>query len=256
MGKFDPSLPFDANNLSDVLDQKAVAIVTEGLVALKAPKPGIEFVELYMQDMKSLCLVCYKSLVENGQVVTVEETKRMSLTGSDYLRYLKQRKDLLSQEGSIKAAITSQDNCAQFKLSPENTSIHVGKTALYLTDYELGDNACLMNQLELHGPMKCILPSKEWCMTELASVIAIIFAGIFVLLCSLFPLQLMENEKVSYGPHVFVAQATSFTAFHQDCYGTVDSVHYCHSGCNEVVMLPSLNKAEKLKALEILFKHV
>ena len=262
MKTFDPSMLVDANKLPDVLAQlsvaleiKDVAVVTEGLVELKAPKSGTEFVEMCMPD-KPLCLVCFESSVQNGQVVTVETTKRISMTGSDYCMYLKQRKDLLSRTGSIAAAITSQDDHAQFELLSEKRSIHVGKIALYFTDFELGDNASLLGQLELRGPMKYMLPSKEWCMTESASVIAIIFASIFVLLCSLFPLQLTNTEKVSYGPHVFVAPTTSFTSFHQDCYGTVDSVHHCHSGCNEIVMLPRLNQAKKLEALDILFEHV
>ena len=72
----------------------------------------------------------------------------------------------------------------------------------------------------------------------------------------LFIFQLPINQHPDFGPHAFVGPSTAFTAFHQDCYGTVDSVHYCHSGCNEVVMLKRLTHAEKLDAMKILFNCV
>ena len=69
-------------------------------------------------------------------------------------------------------------------------------------------------------------------------------------------LQLEDDERPSYGPHVFVTPSNAFTSFHQDNYGSVDSIHYCHSGVNEVVMLPRLSKDDKVKALNIYFEKV
>ena len=54
---------------------------------------------------------------------------------------------------------------------------------------------------------------------------------------------------------MFVAASNSYTGFHQDLYGTVDSVHYCHTGCNEVVMLGRLSDAQKMEAMRILFSQ-
>ena len=70
---------------------------------------------------------------------------------------------------------------------------------------------------------------------------------------SLFCAKLEEDERPAFGPLVFVASPNAFTGFHQDMYGTVDSVHYCHSGCNEVVMLRRLTDAQKKDAMQILF---
>ena len=67
--------------------------------------------------------------------------------------------------------------------------------------------------------------------------------------------KLEEDEKPDLGPHVFVAASNSYTGFHQDLYGTVDSVHYCHTGCNEVVMLGRLSDAQKMEAMRILFSQ-
>ena len=67
-------------------------------------------------------------------------------------------------------------------------------------------------------------------------------------------MQLEKDERPRLGPLFFVMLTTAFTGFHQDLFGSVDSVHYCHSGCNEVVMLCRLDQTEKLDALEILFR--
>ena len=67
--------------------------------------------------------------------------------------------------------------------------------------------------------------------------------------------KLEEDEKPDLGPHVLVVASNSYTGFHQDLYGTVDSVHYCHTGCNEVVMLGRLSDAQKMEAMKILFSQ-
>ena len=110
LGRFDPTKPFDAKHLSVFLDLKDVAVVTEGLVKLKAPKLGVEFVGSFLANNTKRCLICFESSIKEGQVVTVELSERIYLTGSKYLEYLKKRKDLLDHEGSIQAAIASQDD--------------------------------------------------------------------------------------------------------------------------------------------------
>jgi hypothetical protein len=50
----------------------------------------------------------------------------------------------------------------------------------------------------------------------------------------------------------FVLSASSFTQFHQDGHGTVDSGHLCCRGYNEVVMLRRLPERHKLHALHLL----
>ena len=67
--------------------------------------------------------------------------------------------------------------------------------------------------------------------------------------------KLKEDENTGLGPHVFVDASNSYTGFYQDLYGTVDSVHYCHSGCNEVVILGRLSDTQKMEAMRILFSQ-
>ena len=60
------------------------------------------------------------------------------------------------------------------------------------------------------------------------------------------------NGRPSMGPNLYVTPPASFTAFHQDGHGTVDSGHVCLSGHNEVVMLRRMPECNKLHAMSIL----
>jgi hypothetical protein len=54
------------------------------------------------------------------------------------------------------------------------------------------------------------------------------------------------------GPNFYVTPPASFTHFHQDGHGTVDSGHTCLSGYNEVIMLRRMPEKHKRRALYIL----
>ena len=54
------------------------------------------------------------------------------------------------------------------------------------------------------------------------------------------------------GPNVYLTPPGSFTHFHQDGYGTVDSGHQCLTGYNEVVMFRRMPEDRKKHCLEIL----
>ena len=54
------------------------------------------------------------------------------------------------------------------------------------------------------------------------------------------------------GPNLYITPPASFTLFHQDGFGTVDSGHLCISGYNEVVMLRRLPERHKEHALSLL----
>jgi len=60
------------------------------------------------------------------------------------------------------------------------------------------------------------------------------------------------NGRPFMGPNLYVTPPSSFTHFHQDGHGTVDSGHLCLSGYNEVVMLRRLPERHKRHALRIL----
>ena len=54
------------------------------------------------------------------------------------------------------------------------------------------------------------------------------------------------------GPNLYITPPASFTQFHQDGFGTVDSGHLCLSGANEVVMLRRLSQRHKGHGLNLL----
>ena len=54
------------------------------------------------------------------------------------------------------------------------------------------------------------------------------------------------------GPNMYVTPPATFTHFHQDGHGTVDSGHLCIKGYNEVVMLRRLTERHKKHALWLL----
>jgi len=60
------------------------------------------------------------------------------------------------------------------------------------------------------------------------------------------------NGRPFMGPNLYITPPSSFTHFHQDGHGTVDSGHLCLSGYNEVVMLRRLPERHKCRALELL----
>lgn len=56
------------------------------------------------------------------------------------------------------------------------------------------------------------------------------------------------------GPNLYITPPGTFTHFHQDGHGTVDSGHQCLRGRNEVVMLRRMDEPNKRRALRILCK--
>ncbi|KAL3786447.1 hypothetical protein HJC23_011028 [Cyclotella cryptica] len=59
------------------------------------------------------------------------------------------------------------------------------------------------------------------------------------------------NGRPFMGPNIYITPPSSFTYFHQDGNGTVDSEHYCHRGYNEVIMLRRLPERHKHHALHL-----
>lgn len=55
------------------------------------------------------------------------------------------------------------------------------------------------------------------------------------------------------GPNLYLTPPCTYTHFHQDGHGTVDSGHVCLSGYNEVVILRRLTETRKKHALFLLY---
>ena len=109
--------------------------------------------------------------------------------------------------------------------------IHVQKTALYLIDMDvnrlLPDLAANFDSALQY---KKILPGGINCMMN----------------------KVPASARPHMGPNMYITPPASFTHFHQDGHGTVDSGHLVISGYNEVVILRRLTERHKRHALWLL----
>lgn len=67
-----------------------------------------------------------------------------------------------------------------------------------------------------------------------------------------YSVKVTKHGRPEMGPNLYVTPPGSFTHFHQDGHGTVDSGHMCLSGYNEVVILRRLPLARKKHAIQLL----
>jgi hypothetical protein len=73
-------------------------------------------------------------------------------------------------------------------------------------------------------------------------------------------IQLPEQCRRKLGPYLYHTPPGTFTQLHQDGNGTVDSLHYCHKGFNEVLMMPrgtdkQMNEATKILVGDVVEKE-
>ena len=175
LGKFDKdAVKQDARNLAAILGFDDVATVTEGLIRPSLPGCGIKLIEKFLHGYE-FAAICFVSEVKDGQIVTIEEPKRMFVLSHEYVNYLKQRAALIQKEGSLVKAMQSESNNAMHQFVKSQGPIHVAKVALYLVDIDLS----LGDQLEkgfkdgLSSVMSKILPSGNWCLTNPVRILAL-----------------------------------------------------------------------------------
>lgn len=154
----------------------------------------------------------------------IEVDKCLSMKVSDYVEYLKRRKSCL-RDGVNSLEFTFIDH-----LGVECT-IDVVKSVLYMIDYDMVKllptvYADFLASFKVPG----ILPGGIHCMMNSVNV----------------------NGRPFMGPNVYITPPASFTHFHQDGHGTVDSGHFCVSGYNEVILLRRLTERHKRHALRLL----
>ncbi|CAB9515529.1 histone chromosomal protein 6 [Seminavis robusta] len=160
----------------------------------------------------------------------------LSMKVSDFVRYVRQRGTALA----VLDAVTSseeieEDGLCHFSWSDHNgeeQSVDVSKTVLYMIDYDM---AKLLPTLyedfkACYALGDAVLPGGSHCMMNCVN----------------------QNGRPDLGPNIYITPPGSFTHFHQDGHGTVDSGHYCLSGFNEVVMTRRLTERAKRHALNLL----
>jgi hypothetical protein len=167
----------------------------------------------------------FDTIKEDGQEEKCLEIDQLySMRMSDYMRYLHRRETYLSDN-------SEDPNFSFLDHDEREHTIHVGVVCLYMIDFDLNRflPSTHTNFLESFGYHK-VLPGGEHCMMN----------------------SVTSNARPFMGPNVYITPPASFTTFHQDGHGTVDSGHLVITGYNEVVMLRRLTERHKKHALWLL----
>jgi len=169
----------------------------------------------------------------------------ISIRVKDYFRYLDQRGKVLQRLNTEKVVAGWNPNDANvmmkedgddtmFHFTDHNNKIHslnCLEKVLYLIDYDI-----VKLLPELHDDfikkfkMPGLLPGGVHCMMNTVN----------------------SGGRPFMGPNLYLTPPASFTHFHQDGHGTVDSGHMCLMGYNEVVMLRRMTERHKMNALQLL----
>ena len=165
-----------------------------------------------------------------------EEDGVIALTPLDFVRYLQQRQDQLkriqtTQERDHESEKFSYPIYENGTKTEKESSLNCIDYVLYFIDYDLVKlMPHLHHDFEQNFLFPEIMPAGRYCMMH----------------------NLSEESRPFMGPNLYVTPPASFTQFHQDGHGTVDSGHTCLSGYNEVVMLRRMPEVHKVRALDIL----
>ena len=170
-----------------------------------------------------------KIVDENGMEAYTEKDNLFSMRFADYVEYCEKR-ELFIAKGSAsfdaeEPIFTFEDHLGKIH------SVGVGTSALYMIDLDMKRLTPLLNNNFLESfELPSVLPGGSHCMMN----------------------SVTPDARPFMGPNLYVTPPASFTHFHQDGHGTVDSGHLCISGFNEVVMLRRLTERHKKHALWIL----
>lgn len=155
-----------------------------------------------------------------------------SMKFSDYYQYLERRESVMSHgsNGSNSKDIPGREFTFIDSYGKE-IIVNVENEAIYMLDV---DATKLLphawEDVQMNFKLPGILPGGSHCMMNAVNA----------------------SGRPFMGPNLYVTPPTSFTAFHQDGHGTVDSGHWCMTGYNEVVMLRRLTERHKCHAVKLL----
>lgn len=187
----------------------------------------------------------------------------LSMRLTKFMEYLERRRKYLNRDYAVddpkSSEVEATDDC-QFTFKDhkgKDQSINVVKTILYMIDFDI---VKLLPKFHHHFSssfkLPGIMPGGTHCMMNSVSSLSYFLnnAEIYILTGGLFcsSPQITSSGRPFMGPNLYVTSPRSFTHFHQDGHGTVDSGHFCCSGFNEVIMLRRLTERHKQHALSLL----
>lgn len=232
----------DTKFLFEMYERDDVTVISRGLLNLSKVDPS-----LWSLDYMRRCvgreyyhkIRRFDRSIDSQGVETYSEMDALySMRFGEYVQYCDQRRSYLEKIAAT--AQSSTTNIADFHKEPVFTfedhegrvhSVGVLTSALYMIDVDIMRLLPLLNA-NFHASFKlsAVLPGGSQCMMN----------------------SVTPEARPFMGPNLYVTPPASFTHFHQDGHGTVDSGHLCISGFNEVVMLRRLTERHKKHALWIL----
>jgi hypothetical protein len=269
--------PIDKRFMLQMMERDDITVVSEGLVSrldqnlwdlsfvsgLAGVEPHHKFRRFSRQlvEMPSVRDEANSTPDEPNQYLVMhqEEDEFLSMKVCDYVNYLKKRAVTLEaiaaerkkkgthpvnpkdpEDDRIGRQLEDNDALSE-ALSPEEftfaahdgkeRSVNVVDDVLYLIDYDFPKLLPkLYDDFVEKFKLPDCLPGGSHCMMNSVN----------------------SKGRPFMGPNLYVTPPASFTHFHQDGHGTVDSGHICLSGYNEVIMLRRMPEKHKRRALYIL----
>eukprot|EP00956_Cyclotella_meneghiniana_P028198 scaffold64965_cov79-Cyclotella_meneghiniana.AAC.16 len=225
----------DEEYLLKMMERDDITVISEGLAdefdlsllgeTYVESRLGSQFHHKVKEFRKTTSIPCG---IPTGEIVGQYEEKGWhSMKFKDYFNYLSLKEKIMNSEESV-----AKDEMFTFKDS-NGKDISIDISQSYLLDLDMVkflprayEN--FTNNFKLSN----ILPGGAHCMMNAVNV----------------------NGRPFMGPNLYMTPPSSFTQFHQDGHGTVDSGHYCCRGYNEVVMLRRLPERHKHNALHLLHR--
>eukprot|EP00934_Nitzschia_sp_Nitz4_P008353 Nitzschia sp. Nitz4//scaffold74_size92883//47486//53507//NITZ4_004826-RA/size92883-augustus-gene-0.13-mRNA-1//-1//CDS//3329557604//8343//frame0 len=221
--------PVDKEFLLLLLERNDITVITEGLLDWNVLNPDIWNLDNILNEGSyefSHKLRRFDKVIDASGVESVVECDGFySMRLVDYVKYLNQRQQS-NQEGA------SVSNTFEWKdYNGVEKSVNVQVSALYLVDVDITKYLPgVADDFRKAFRLETILPGGKDCMMN----------------------QVPRDARPTMGPNMYVTPPSTFTHFHQDGHGSVDSGHLVISGYNEVVMLRRMTERHKRHALWIL----
>uniref|UniRef100_A0A7S4EEL1 DUF6824 domain-containing protein n=1 Tax=Pseudo-nitzschia australis TaxID=44445 RepID=A0A7S4EEL1_9STRA len=225
----------DSKFLFEMYERDDITVISRGLLNMSKVDPSLWSLEYLRtcigREFYHKFRRFDRTVDENGIVSNTEKDTLYSMRFEDYAQYCDNRESYLKERNSDSSSTVEEPEFTFEDHQGKTHTLGVWTSALYMIDFDMNRLTPLLNENFLKSfELPAVLPGGSHCMMN--SVTA--------------------DARPFMGPNLYVTPPASFTHFHQDGHGTVDSGHLCISGFNEVVMFRRLTERHKKHALWIL----
>jgi hypothetical protein len=219
--------------LYEIQERDDVTVISRGLLNTSKLDPGIWSMDFIRkaegQEFYHKFRRFDRKVDDKGYEILTEKDKLYSMHIEDYAKYLDSRKSFIAAKKLDPTLEEPNFNFVDHE--GKEQGLGVWTSALYMIDVD----------------MKRQIPALYDNFMDSFELTSVLPGGSNCLMNSVAP-----TARPFMGPNLYITPPSSFTHFHQDGHGTVDSGHLCIHGYNEVVMLRRLTERHKKHALWIL----